>query len=237
MLNFYSKTINTSSGVKGFIKTAADAVEIMATENAEKFGYGRSVILAEGGFWIISKIRFDIKNYLSDNGQIIAETWPLPPHKIKVERQYRLKDNGGNVLLNAASEWCVLNIETRRPMRMDTDVFSGGHEYLDEKSEAGDFTRIRPTFTENDFCYERKIIDSDIDINEHTNNKKYTEMVLNCFTDEYLSKHPIKTYELHFVKETRLGDTIRIFKAFDGDKVLVSGICGENTVFNAVLEF
>lgn len=237
MLNFYSKPLNTSCGVREFIKTAADAVEIMATENAEKFGYGRSVILAEGGFWIISKIRFAIENYPVTSGEIIAETWPLPPHKIKVERQYRLRDNGGNILLNAASEWCVLNTDTRRPMRMDTDVFSGGHEYFDEKSGAGDFTRIRPTFTDNDFCYDRKIIESDIDINEHTNNKKYTEMVLNCFTDEYLSEHPIKTYELHFVKETRLGDTIRIFKTFDGEKVLVSGVCSENTVFNAVLEF
>ncbi len=237
MLNFYSKNIQTEKGIRAFIKTAAEAVEVMATENAEKFGYGRQVILAEGGFWIISKIRFSINSYPSSNGEIIAQTWPLPPHKIKVERQYRLREIGGNILLNAASEWCVLNIDTRRPMRMDTDIFSGGHEYVCEKSGAGDFTRIRPEFTDNDFCYDRKIIKSDIDINEHTNNKKYTEMVLNCFTDEYLSEHPIKTYELHFVKETRLGDTVRIYKRLDGEKALVSGMCGENTVFNAVLEF
>ncbi len=237
MFNFYSKEIKNSLSKKEFIKICAEAVEVLATENAEKFGYGRSVILAEGGFWVISKIRFSILSYPENSGNLIAETWPLPPSKIKVERQYRLKDNSGNILLNGSSEWCVLNLETRRPMRMDADVFSGGHEYFSQKSGAGDFTRIRPEFTENDFSYERKIVESDIDLNNHTNNRKYTEMVLNCFSDEYLNTNPIKTYELHFVKETRLGEIIRIYKYDNGGKVLISGVSGENTVFNGILEF
>lgn len=237
MLNFYSKPIDCLWGVKGFIKTAAEAVEIMATENAEKFGYGRSVILNAGGFWIVSKIRFDIKDYPCENGEIIAETWPMPPSKIKVERQYRLKDKEGKVLLNGNSEWCVLNLGTRRPMRMDTDVFSGGHQYVTEKSGAGDFSRIRPEITEDDFCYEREIVESDIDLNQHTNNKKYTEMVLNCFSDEYLNYNPIKSYELHFLKETLLGDIIRIYKHLADDKTIVIGVSKEKTIFNAILEF
>lgn len=237
MLNFYSKNIHTEKGVRAFIKTAAEVVEILATENAESFGYGREVLASHGGFWIVSKIRFAVDKYPEESGEITAETWPLPPGRIKTERQYRLRGENGEILLKAASEWCILSISERRPMRMEADVFSGGHEYVLEKSGAGEFARIRPELTDNDFCYEREIIDSDIDINNHTNNKKYTEMVLNCFTDEFLSEHPIKTYELHFVKETRLGDKIRIFKHFDGEKVLISGICGENAVFNAVLEF
>ena len=237
MLNFYTKQMQTDSNAKEFIKTAALAVEVMATENAELFGYGRDNIAAIGGFWIVSKIRFDIKAYPQKPTDIIAETWPLPPGKIKVERQYRLKDNNGNILLNAASEWCILSLGNRRPMRTQDEVLSCGKEYITEKSGAGDFTRVRPLSSDSDFCYERKIIETDIDANNHTNNKKYTEMVLDCFSDDYLSEHPIKTYELHFLKETRLGDVIKIYKGNDSGKTLITGLNGNEPVFNAVLEF
>lgn len=237
MLNFYSKNIKTDKGVRAFIKTAAEVVEILATENAESFGYGREVLASHGGFWIVSKIRFAVDKYPEKSSEITAETWPLPPGRIKTERQYRLRGENGEILLKAASEWCILSIAERRPMRMGVDVFSGGHEYLCEKSGAGEFTRIRPEFTDNDFCYEREIIDSDIDINNHTNNKKYTEMVLNCFSDEYLNKNPIVSYELHFLKETRLGDKIKIYKYKEEKKNVITGVCEENTVFNAILEF
>ncbi len=237
MLNFYTKELSVEKSVKSFIKKAAEMVEIMATENAENFGYGRSVIAENGGFWVILKIRFSIENYPKKNGVITAETWPLPPGRLKVERQYRIKEKNGNVLLNAASEWCVLSLENRRPLRMETDVFSGGHEYFNEKSGAGDFTKIPKDFGEQDFCFERVIGKDDIDLNNHTNNKKYTEMVLNCFTDDFLDKSPIKSYELHFVKETYLGDKIRIYKIDGEGKTVVIGICDGITVFNAVLEF
>ncbi len=237
MLNFYSKNIMVKKGVKAFIKNAAEVIEIMATENAENFGYGRDVILTHGGFWVILKIRFSFKDYPKESGEIIAETWPLPPGRLKVERQYRIKEKNGNTLLNAVSEWCVLSLQNRRPIRMEADVFSGGHEYLCEKSGAGDFLRISIQYDESNFCYERKIEKKDIDLNNHTNNKRYTDMVLECFSDEYLQANPIKSYELHFAKETYLGDTIRIFKRLEENKAFISGVCCEQTVFNAVMEF
>ena len=237
MLNFYRKNLHTEQGVKNFIKTAASAVEILATENAENFGYGREMLAGYGGFWVISKIRFSVNEYPECSGEIKAETWPLPPGKIKTERQYRLKTLGGETLLNAASEWCILSIAERRPMRMEADVFSGGHEYFNEKSGAGDFSRIRPSYTAEDFCYEREITSEDIDINNHTNNQKYTEMVLNCFTDEYLNSNPIKVYELHFSKETHLGDKIKVYKYLQDNKTFIIGLKGQEPVFNALLEF
>ena len=237
MLNFYKKNLHTESGVKNFIKTAANAVEILASENAESLGYGRELLASHGGFWVISKIRFSVNEYPAENGELVGETWPLPPGKIKTERQYRIKNSNGEILLNGASEWCILSIAERRPMRMESDVFSGGHEYLQEKSGAGEFSRIRPSYTAEDFCYEREIIKEDIDINDHTNNKKYTEMVLNCFSDEYLNKKPILSYELHFLRETKVGDVISVYKYFQQDKTVVTGVCDEKVVFNSLIEF
>lgn len=237
MYNFYSMSIESEKGHKGFIKALAETVEVLATENAEAFGYGRSAVLELGGFWIISKIRFSVLDYPLTACELVAETWPLPPSKIKVERQYRIKSSAGRVLANAASEWCILSLENRRPMRIESDVFSGGREYVTEYSGAGDFSRLRPNVTEADFCYEREITDNDIDINNHTNNKKYTEMVLECFSDEYLSSNPIKAYELHFIKETVLGEKIKIYKQNTDSGVIVSGFSGESAVFAAALNF
>lgn len=236
MYNFYSKQISSSGG-KEFIKILALSVEELATANAEAFGYGRETVAALGGFWVISKIRFSLLGYPESGEELIAETWPLPPSKIKVERQYRIKNEGGEVLANGTSEWCVLSSESRRPIRLEGDAFSGGRQYITEYSGAGEFARVRPEISEKDFCYEREITAEDIDLNNHTNNKKYTEMVLECFSDEYLSSNPISVYELHFLKETVLGEKIRIYKTETEQGVLVTGISGGNVVFRAGMEF
>ncbi len=237
MYNFYSKHIISSVGVRGFIKALALAVEELATENAEAFGYGREAVARLGGFWVISKIRFALSACPKNGETLTAETWPLPPGKIKVERQYRIRNIQGDILANGASEWCILSAENRRPLRIESDVFSGGRQYITEQSGAGDFTRFRAEISESDFCYEREITDADIDANHHTNNKKYTEMVLECFSDEYLNSNPISVYELHFVKETMLGEKIRIYKTKTEQEVLVTGISGGNVVFRAGMEF
>lgn len=236
MYNFYSKQISSSGG-KEFIKTLALSVEELATENAEAFGYGREAVARLGGFWVISKIRFSLLDYPENNEKLTAETWPLPPSKIKVERQYRLKSENGSVLANGTSEWCILSSESRRPIRLEGDAFSGGRQYITEYSGAGDFARIRPEIAENDFCYEREITAEDIDLNNHTNNKKYTEMVLECFSDEYLSSNPISVYELHFVKETVLGEIIKIYKTETENGTVISGFSNESAVFRAVVLF
>lgn len=237
MYNCYSKPISTGVGVRGFIKTLALAVEELATANAEAFGYGREAVANLGGFWVISKIRFSLLGYPESGEKLIAETWPLPPSKIKVERQYRIKNEGGEVLANGTSEWCILSCENRRPLRIESDVFSGGRRYITEQSGAGDFTRLRAEVSDSNFCYEREITAEDIDLNNHTNNKKYTEMVLECFSDEYLNSNPILVYELHFVKETMLGEKISVYKTETEQGVLVTGISGGNVVFRAGMEF
>lgn len=237
MLNFYSREIECNSGVKQFITEIAAAVETLATENAEKFGYGRAALLDAGGFWVLHKLKFKICDYPEKVCTLIAETWPLPTKRIKVERNYVLKTADEKMSVLAVSEWCVLNSATRKPMAVNNDILSNGCEYLNRQINIGAFTKITSAVTDGEFCYERKIIEEDIDDNCHTNNKKYTEMVLNCFSDDFFAENSPKAYELHFVKETVKGDIIKIYKKHCDNTVTVTGENCGNTVFNAIIEF
>lgn len=241
MKDYFSEIIkfneHCASLTKSAISNMAALVQHLATANAENLGYGRQQLIEKcGGIWIVSKIRFKINKLPNPGSEIKAETWPLPPGKIKVCRQYRVLD-GSEVLLAGASEWCIINAETRRPIRIEDRFLGKGYDYIIEESGAGEFSRMRYEITEEDFAYERLIEDSDIDINGHTNNTKYTDMVLGCFNDEFLAQNQLKTYELHFVKETLLSQRIRIYKTKIENGFFVTGKADNLTVFNALLEF
>ena len=49
-----------------------------------------------------------------------------------------------------------------------------------------------------------------LDMNGHTNNRRYVAMALSCFDQEFQSSHRPDTLNIRFIKESRLGDTLTV---------------------------
>ncbi len=216
----------------------ASLVQNLAGKNAEKCGYDRESILSKsGGVWIVTKIKFKINTQINNADCFLAKTWPLPAGKVKVSRQFSLENNFGEQVVSGASEWCIININTRRPIKIEQNYLSSGYEYITEPSGAGDFKKINHQITNQDFAFEYIISENDIDINGHTNNNVYTAIVLNSVNDMVFKNNKISEYELHFVKETMLGQKIKVYKTKIENGVYVTGMHEESVVFKACLNF
>ena len=75
-----------------------------------------------------------------------------------------------------------------------------------------DFSKLAEEFTENDFVYEQKIYSSDIDFSQHTNNVAYVKYIMNTFNCDFFNNNKITDIEIHYIKETREGHTLKVYK-------------------------
>jgi acyl-ACP thioesterase len=60
--------------------------------------------------------------------------------------------------------------------------------------------------------YSKTICYADIDLNNHTNNAKYVELIFDCFDQEFHREHSVKSLVVSFNAETKFGDEVNLYK-------------------------
>ena len=118
-----------------------------------------------------------------------------------------IRDKQGKLIGAASSTWFVIDIDEKNICRLD-EYFQGYNykdiEYaVDRKPE-----RIKP-FTDAEIINDIDINYSDLDINAHVNNVRYIDFILNMFSPEFRMEHEILEIEMNFLKEVKLGDSIK----------------------------
>lgn len=217
---------------------AASLMQYLATVNSLKNGYDRETLVKNSnGFWIVSKIRMNFKSVPKLNDKIHMKTWEVKPGRIIIPRDFEFSDTDGNLLVAATSEWCILDITSHRPRRLDSTVVNVDGCFKSERADAGEFSRFKYELTDADLCFKRIIRSSDIDENGHTNNVIYSRIVTDCFTTDFLRKNTVATYELHFINESREADELCVYKKECDSGFYIEAVCGEKTVIKAFLTF
>lgn len=243
MLEYYStekavsvNEVDASSNLSWF--AIMQILQNLATSHADQNGYGRDNIVAkDNAFWVITKMRFKVTNLPKTNDVIKAETWPISPGKIVLERDFRLSLNGIS-FLEATSEWCLLDIDTLRPKRTAGTSVDNGNEYINERVETPAFIREKVEVSGLDFVYERIIRSSDIDVNGHTNNAKYTQMVTDAFSVDFLRQNRVAEYQITFNNQSYEGDALAIYKKQISEKhYYLTATLKDKTIFTVHIKF
>lgn len=234
-------TVNdVDCNLKMTLAHTVDVLQILANENAERGGYGFKALLDNNNaFWVLTKIKIKCNTMPLHREKVVCKTWPITPGKLTLERDFEIKDNRGKVAVAATSEWCLIDAETRRIKRIDGNTVMPNIDYIEARALVGEFTKQKIEIGENDFCFERVIRSTDIDMNGHANNTRYTFMAMDCFTTQFLKDNDIDSYEIHFVKECTEGDKLLVFKKqISENGYYITATKGENqTVFRAFVNF
>ncbi len=195
------------------LQKTTEVLQRLANENAERSGYGFSGLLnSANAYWVISKIRIVFEKIPHHKDVIVCRTWPIKPEKIILERDFEIKSEEDGLLISATSDWCMIDAHTRRICRIHPDTVMTDIDYLEERANAGEYTKQKYQVDDTDFCYEKTIRSSDIDMNGHTNNTKYSLMASHCFSTQFLNQNDIYTFEIHFLKESFEGEKLFIYR-------------------------
>jgi len=192
-----------------------------ASRHAATLGVSIHQLLAEKYTWLLSRLKIKIAASPGWNDQIRINTWPSGTQQLFALRDFKMNGIENQTIAAAISAWLVIDLEKRRPVRIAPFVerlrpIEGSHimtERLDKLPALSDPVH------EKSFVVRY----SDIDINQHVNNVKFVEWIVESVPSATLSARVASEVEINFLAE-----------AFHEDRILAT--CSPqdpgNTIFH-----
>lgn len=181
-------------------------LEETAISHSWSVGLGCEELYEKGYAWVLSKWHVEIERYPSFKDKIYVETWASSFDRYFANRWFTIKDEKGNIIIRAASQWILIDIDKRKAVKIPKEI-SDCYGVVDEIATDESFMNFEKVeIDENKRKYE--IRRSDIDTNGHVNNKKYIEWIIETIPDEVYESYYLSSFDVLYKKETSYGHSI-----------------------------
>jgi len=179
----------------------------IADDHAEKIGVGYSFCRENGVGWVGGAYHLVIDRLPSWNETIRIETWPSASTAASAIRDFQVFDAAGNVIINATSQWVLIDITRMRPIPIAKHL--PHYTICDERALYSEFSKIpNPEGIYGELIF--PVHTDDIDLNHHVNNALYPTWVLDGFDDLYLKKHIPLEIKILFRRSARREDQVHL---------------------------
>ncbi len=201
--------------------------------HTEALGAGRAKTLDKGALWVIARMKLEVASLPSYDDEITLTSWAGKTMRVLFPRYYEMCDKDGKVLVRASAVWLLMDEKTRRmvfPEAYGVEVPAPDIQpaialpcgvTLGEQKEEKTFT----------------VSYSQVDINGHMNNSKYIDRTEDLLGAEYLKNHELRTLEIEYKSEIKLGQTVTLKYTRSDDELSLVGIVDGNPCFELVAKF
>lgn len=207
-----------------------------AINHAEHLGFGYTELIKENISWVLFRLNIKIERMPVLNEEIVVVTWPGKLFGISASREFQIFSKQSDELLcSATSDWLIIDLETRKPQRMDR--FEGA-EYLNTGKKA--LNQKPPKFNgrcEFEELFSVKTYYSDLDMNGHVIASKYFTWLEDAVFQMHGDKK-IDFLQMSYFNECHLDEDISI-RFCPEDKLSFMGhkLKSDKTAFTAVVSF
>lgn len=179
-----------------------------AWNHAEHLELGFSHLNRRNFIWVLSRQLVKMYSFPKWGDMIQVHTWPTTKDKLFCYRDFRISDSAGSVISEATTTWFVIDLVSRKPQKTDSyfhvdlpqeaePVFPGKLHKLQPVSLAANTRLVQVTY-------------GDLDRNEHVNNVRYIDWILNGLPFDYLKTHALKEMEVNYLSEASYEDEILV---------------------------
>lgn len=199
-INSLNMNTNKKLGLVGILGILQD----VTGEHALRLGFGYEELRKRGFFWVLVRQKLRINSWPNWNDLVLVKTWTKPVFGIYAIREYEIFVNNQKIG-DCSTTWMILDSETRKPKKIENsdNLFRPRTDYsLDYSAEKVNI----PNEMNSIKTFEVRI--SDLDMNNHVNNIKYTQWILDSIPFAYHQRFMTKEYEINFSGETFLDDKI-----------------------------
>lgn len=180
-------------------------LEETAICHSESVGFGIGKLLEMNMGWVLNRWKVKMKRYPKWNEKIIIETWPSSFDRFYANREFKIFDEERKEIGRASSRWILLNLIKKRPLRIPVEI---GEAYGIEAEKAFEFFCDFNNEVISDEGMDFYVRRSDIDTNNHVNNTKYLEWILEVIPSGTQKNYLLKEFEILYKKETTYGNSI-----------------------------
>ncbi len=164
-------------------------------------------LFATNQFWVVTEFNMEFfENLPFWSEDITAEVWISEISKLKIYMDFKVYYNN-KVFTKGNSLWFIIDKESKRPIK--TDIVAEKFEICPDLA-LGEHTKfVLPEFGEkyNEIIHTNNL--SDLDFNNHVNNKSYINLAEMSVSEEFKKTHKLKKLNIKFNKETFLGDILQ----------------------------
>lgn len=194
----------------------------IASENAEKLGFGYSFVSQNNLAWFLIKYRMEFNDYPVNVLNLTLKTQPRGYNKLFAYREFELYENE-KILGRVFSVWTLVDINSRQPVLIGNTIQNKDMSILVKKEDDLSFAKLRAV--ENPSITKKfEVRYNDLDVNGHANNGNYIIWAFEPLTLEFKTNHKIKTLDMMFKKEAKYGEKITVEIAYKDENTTIHTI-------------
>lgn len=212
-----------------------DIFQDLATWQAADMGIGRDDMIKDGVFWAVIRSKFEIVRAPSHYQVVTVRTWPHSPTRFSFMRDFSMRDESGDLLIKATTEWVLMDIETRKFASVK-DYYHGPDDFDEARSFERKPRKI-PGFEEgNRPVYTVVPSYSDIDLNGHVNNAMYANYFINALNPGEAGA--MKTFQIDYRHEVMPDVPLTMHTLVEEGRVLSKGVNPDGEIaFACLMEY
>ena len=196
----------------GYLKYTdlCNILQLTAGVHAEMGGISFTDMQVYNQAWVLSRMRVEVKRLPKWRDSVTVKTWI---NSLENSRSIRCLEIyiGDEKIVGCETFWAVFNTEARRPENLALE-HQHFEKYPNDKATEVQFSKI-DTSIDKTFVAEKEVLLSDLDIVNHANSVKYLEWCLDYVNAELLLNRKLESFEMNYLKEVSLGETISIAKS------------------------
>lgn len=174
--------------------------------HASELGHGFRQTRDSGGSWVLARQRLEMERWPEWGQTFSIKTWLRPPGAVLVTRDFEISVDG-EVWGRACAHWLTIDHVSRRPIPLpfpdDPTIFRQDYRLeIDPEKVACPATAA--TLKSFEVCR------SDLDMNGHVNNTRFSQWVLDSLPEELCEKRRLLEYQVNFLAEVVLGEVVDI---------------------------
>jgi len=173
------------------------------------------------GFMLLN---WDIKvfEWPEFNSTIKIITEPTTFKRYLANREYLVKNAEDKVLMEAKSVWVFADTQTRKPVAVPPEIFTGFGVAKDSYKNFNLLTNVRTVPKENIYT-EIKIVNSDFDTNNHVNNIRYIEWAIDSLPKEWNNGYIINRINVNYKRELYTEERVELVTQInESDNILMT---------------
>lgn len=155
--------------------------------------------------WMLNRWKVKMDKYPNAGEKLRIETWISEVDKFYAYREFIIYDEKNVELGKATAIWIFLDMKRKRPIRIKEEHYS--LENVFDKKIFNEFHRFDANI-EVDNNIDFHIRKSDIDYNDHVNNTKYLEWIIETIPDDVYKNYILSEFEILYKKEVKYPNTI-----------------------------
>lgn len=176
--------------------------------HAFHLGHGLRATLDREALWVLTRQKIRMKRWPAWNSEISITTWVRPSDGAFAVRDFFVFE-GDEKIGEATTSWLLLHSKTHKPIRENISALG----FPTSSSHHCSFNAEKiPVVHEGlSKLASFEVRNSDIDSNQHVNNTRYSQWVLDAIPIAQHAAHVLDAYAVNFLAETHLGDLVEIY--------------------------